>query len=343
MSHNTTSLRVLVLTAFLINSCATEPVSTVVLPITGSHMTPEWLEYNKQAEVRGMPQLVFAVTAKDLARTVPEQPKGIQDVFSAEDEQLVIFTTWTSIKGRPRYQLKVYDPRGVVFHEAASVYRFGTQRWGMWNTLYIKGWPAARLPGRWRAEIYMDDVLALKKEFFIGSTARQYETKPVKSDALAIGVHPYFVDADTSRRDNSTRLPSYIAQMLLVDFENYRIITPFQLRDAVPRPVLKYDQYAASIRQELNYPDSPLMRAAEKFKLDFLITGAVYDFAQFDYAKEASILLVDVRKKEAKEITATFTSDPARDRTGFQVRANFYRAIYDEIVRQGPDALKIKK
>ncbi len=290
-----------------------------------------------------MPQLVFAVTAKELARTVPEQPKGVQDVFSGEDEQLVVFTTWTSIKGRPRYQLKVYDPRGVVFHEAASVYRFGTERWSMWNTLYIKGWAAARLPGRWRAEIHMDDVLALKKEFFIGSTTRQYESKSSKPNAFTIGVHPYFVDADASRRDNSTLLPLFISQMLMVDFEGYRIVTPFQLRDAMARPVVKYDQYAVSIKQELNFPDSQLMRTAEKFNLDLLVTGVVYDFAQLDDEKKASFFLVDIKKKEVKEIKATFTSTAAYERTGFQVRANFYQAIYNQIVRQGPDVLKLGK
>ena len=342
MNHKLMSIASLTLTAVLTHSCATEPAPTVVRPTTGSHMTPEWAEYNRQAEVRTMPQLLFAVTAKELARTVPEQPKGVQDVFAAEDEQLVIFTNWANIKGRPRYQLKIYDPRGVVFQEAASVYSFGTERWNVWNTLYIKGWAAARLPGRWRAEIYMDDLLALKKEFFIGSTVRQYESRPVKPDGLTIGVHPFFIDSDTSRVVHSTLLPSYLSQMLIVDFENYRIVTPFHLRNAMARPVVKYDQFGASIREELRRPDSPLMRVAEKFRLDFLITGAVLDFWQYGAAAEASILLVDVKKKEAKEIKTNFTLDRAYERNGLQARANFYRAIYDQILKQGPDALKIK-
>jgi hypothetical protein len=84
------------------------------------------------------------------------------------------------------------------------------------------------------------------------------------------------------------------------------------------------------------------MKTAEKFKLDFLIAGAVFDFATFGEEKEASIYLIDVKKKDVKEIKATYKSSRAYDRTGFLVRANFYRAIYDQIVTRSPDVLEQK-
>lgn len=333
----------LVLAAGLSASCAVETASQVVLPITGSPMTSEWVEYNKQAEARGAPLLGYAVMAKEMIRTRPEEPRGIQDVFSLEDERAYIYTRWTSVKGRPRYHLKIYDSRGSVFHEAARAYQFGTEMWNAWDPLYIKGWPAARLPGRWRAEIYMDNLLALKKEFVIGSATQRYEPGPIKADALAIGVHPHFVDAETSLRDNSTLLPLYIAQMLMVDFDNYRVVTPFHLREVLARPVAKYDQYGNSIRQELKSSESTLVKAAEKFGLDFLIAGAVYDFATFGDEKEAAIYLIDTKKKDVKEIKASYKSVRGYDRTGLQVRANFYQEIYSQIINQGADALKIRK
>jgi hypothetical protein len=343
MDKRITMLGLLALASSLTAGCAVETGSKIILPLTGSPMTPEWVEYNKQAEQEGKPLLMYVVTAKELSRTRPEEPKDIQDTFSLEDERVYIYTRWTNIKGRPRYHLKIYDPRGSVFHEAARAYRFGTERWNLWDTLYIKGWAAARLPGKWRAEIYMDDSLAMRKEFVIGPETHRYEPRVIKADAPTIGVHPYFVDSETSHRDNSTLLPLYISQMLMFDFDKYRVVMPFLLREAMVRPVAKFDNYGSLIRQELKASDSQWSKVGEKYKLHFIIAGAVYDTAAFEQDKKAIIYLTNSKTKDIKEIKASYKSHRAHDRTDLQVRANFYQEIYDQIVKQGADWFKMNK
>ena len=78
----------------------------------------------------------------------------------------------------------------------------------------------------------------------------------------------------------------------------------------------------------------------KKHKVDFVIAGKVYDAGTYDEEKEAAIYLIDVATKNLKEISATYKSQRAYERTEFEVRANFYRAIYDRIAKPVADALK---
>lgn len=336
-------LAFLVLTSSLIISCAIETGPQVDLPLTGSPTTLEWTKYNTQAELKGVPLLMYAVTAKELARTKPEEPRRIQDTFSVEDERVYVYTRWTNIRGRPRYHIRIYDPRDSVFYEGESEYSFGTGLWNIWNVLRVKGWPASRLPGKWRAEILMNDSLALRKEFVIGSTVQRYEPRVVKEEAPTIGVHPYFVDAETSHRDNSTLLPLYISQMLMVEFDKYRVVTPFQLRREMVRPVAKFAEYGNLIMRELKSPTSQWNRVASKYKMDLLIAGAVYDSAQYEYEKKATIYLIDTKTKAIRQINANFKSMRAHERSGADVIANFYGEIYVQMAKQGAEVLRIDK
>lgn len=343
MDRRITVLGLLLLASGLGTGCAVETAPKVILPVTGSPITPEWAEYNKQAEIKGAPLLMYAVTAKELSQTTkPEEPRQIQDTFSLEDERLYVYTRWSNVHAKPRYEVKFYDPRGSLFLEWDRAYTFATGIWNVWTFLRIKGWPATRLPGKWRAEIFMDDSLALRNEFVIGSETHRYEQTVLRADAPTIGVHPYFIDAETSGRENSTLLPLYISQMLMVDFDKYRVVTPFQLRREIGRPVAKYAAYGSVIREELRSPYSQWISVAQKYKMDLLIAGAVHDPATLGEQKEATVYLISTRTREAKEIKAFYTSRRAFDRTGGEVIANFYQEIYNQIVKQGAEALKIR-
>ena len=199
----------------------------VVLPATGSSMTPEWKQYNEQAEAKGAPLLKYVVTAKEMTPTKEPEPKEIQDTFSLTDDRLYVYTSWVNVKDGSKYGIRMYDPRGVLFYESDRVYRFGTEKWSLWDALYIKGWPAARVPGKWRADIFMDGILAKTKEFVIGSESRRYEQTARKDDSPTIGVYPYFVDAvryGLTFSTNTPLLPLYISQMLTIDFEAGRVV-----------------------------------------------------------------------------------------------------------------------
>jgi hypothetical protein len=316
---------------------------SVVLPATGSPMTPEWKQYNDQAETKGAPLLKYVVTAKEMTQTKQREPAQLQDSFSPTDDQLYVYTSWINVRDRPRYGIKIYDPRGVQFYERESVYQFGSERWNLWDNLYVKGWPAARVPGKWRAEIIMNGILAKTKEFYIGADTRRYDQQTRKADGLAIGVYPFFADASVKGlifRINTPLLPLYLSQMLTIDFENRRVVMPFQLRKDLADPKIKYEDVKNFLMQELKSPDSEWNAMVKKHKVDFVITGKVYDATTYDEEKEATIYLIDVATRNLKEIKATYKSQRAYERTAFEVRANFYRAIYDQIAKPVADALK---
>ena len=316
----------------------------VVLPATGSAVTPEWKQYNAEADTKGAPLLKYVVTAKAMTQTKEREPAQIQDMFSLTDNELYVYTSWINVKDGSKYSIRIYDPRGVLFDDAERVYRFGTERWNLWDSLHVKGWAAARVPGKWRADVLMNGTLATTKEFYIGSDARRHEPSPSKESGRTIGVYPYFVDTEdrigTTVRDNSFRLPLYLAQMLTLDFEPQRVVMPFELRRTIVNPKTKYDGVRGFLNQELKAGESEWNAMVKKHNLDLVIAGRVYDRATYRDEKEATIYLVESRTMNIKEIKASYKSLQERERTGFDVQANFYRAIYDEIFKPIADLLK---
>jgi len=338
------SVHSLLLSGLIFTSgCAVETASKpqVVLPATGSSMTPEWKEYNRQAEAKDAPLLKYVVTAKGMTPTSPRHAKEIQDNFAAQDERLYVFSRWVNVHGRPIYKIRIYDPRGILFREHTSSYRHSTGKWILWSTLYIRGWAAARLPGKWKAEIYMNDTLAIKKEFVIGSESYRYDQKVRKGGSKRIGVYPYFVNADPSSTRHTVRFPLYISQMLTVDFDDSQVIMSWQLQKEVTRPTLKYKQVRDYFSQELNSPDSELNGLVKKFNLDLLIAGRVFDAGYYGEEKEATLYLINTKSKQIREIKSFFTSSRGWERTGLQVRANFYKDVYAELLKKGANEFRI--
>ena len=337
------SVLLLLLSGLVFSSgCAVETASKpqAVLPATGSSMTPEWKEYNRQAEAKDAPLLKYVVTAKSITPTSPRQPKEIQDNFAPQDERLYVFSKWVNVQGRPIYKIKIYDPRGILFRERTSAYRHGTGKWVLWNTLYIRGWAAARLPGKWKALIYMNDLLAKTKEFAIGSKSYRYDQKVGKGGSKRIGVYPYFVNADPSSTRHTTRFPLYISQMLTVDIDDSQVIMSWQLQKEVTRPILKYKQVRDYFSRELNSPDSELNGLIKKHNLDLLITGRVFDTGTYGEEKEATLYLINTNSKQIREIISSFTSHRGWERTGLQVRANLYKSVYNDILKEVVKELK---
>jgi hypothetical protein len=160
---------------------------------------PEKEENNQQAK----PVLKYVATAKQV---IDGKPKYIQDTFSLDDEHLYVYTKWINITGKPEYKINIIDPRGVKFLEWKKIYPYKSGRWRLWNILRIKGWAPERLPGKWVAKIYMNDILVTTKEFIIGSESHEYKQYAIKDNALAIGVLPFF-DSPLSNRKHSRRMP----------------------------------------------------------------------------------------------------------------------------------------
>ena len=105
----------------------------------------------------------------------------------------------------------------------------------------------------------MKCILAKTKDFYIGADNRRYDQQTRKADGLAIGVYPYFTDASVKGllfRTSTPLLPLYLSQMLTIDFENRRVVMPFQLRKGLGDPKVKYEDLKNFLVQEVKSPDS---------------------------------------------------------------------------------------
>jgi hypothetical protein len=298
---------------------------------TGTTMTPEWNAYNVQAENSGAPLLKYLVTATDIES---ERPQNIQDEFSLDDKQIYVYTKWIHVTGKPTYKIKIYSPMGVLFFEKSYAYRGGTGVWTIWDRLFVKDWAASKLPGIWRAEIFMDDKFVTEKKFIIGSQDTKYEQKTMNKNAITIGVLP-FVDHDHSNRTNGYNMSLYIAQMLTVDLES-NIIMPAQLLNDTIMPLIKYDDYKKYLVKEVNSEDSELNTLSNKYKLDILITGRSYDSNTVGNDITTEIYIVNFRTKQIDEIKDRYIYDMHDpDLSGHRVSSKLYKRFYDNVLKKG--------
>lgn len=325
---------------FSYTGCAARTSSKydVDIPSSGSPITPEWKEYNRQAAINGAPLLRYIVTSKEIVRTRPSKPNYIQNTFSPKNDRLFIFTKWTNVIGKPKYAIRIYDPRGIKLLERERVYPFSTKKWNTWDALYVKGWAAERLPGKWRAEIYMNDVFVTKKEFIIGSKTHHYNQKVEKENLLTIGVFP-FLDSDKTNRKHAGRMPLYIAQMLTIDFEDYRVIMPYQFWNYTLMPSAEYNDFKEFLAHEISLSESGWNEVISSHKLDFVITGKVYDPATTDEENEAIIYVIDTKNKNVRTIKTRFTPTQY-EWTHSKLLRTFYKNVYSKVLEEGISNLR---
>lgn len=212
------------------------PKSPSAAPPTGSPLTPEWIKYNEQAETKNLPRLTYLVTCKSV--TGPEkakEPKEITDNFSLKDSMACVYVRWSNVLGSPVCTLRIYDPRGVLFIEWERTFKGEKPAWNQWFRHWIKDAPASKLPGKWTAEIFMDGVLAARKEFVIGDTNVQYKQISYGKNVSAVSVFP-FVSEGAGGKMFDYEAPTLIAQMMSIDYPDYRVILPSEIDNEITVP-----------------------------------------------------------------------------------------------------------
>ncbi len=282
----------LVLQAVIILSCVTTTKSSKAI-ISGSEMTPEWIQYNKESDVNNAPKLVYLATCKKVSGPAGgKKAEGITDYFSLKDDKFYVFVRWKNVFDKHVNKLKVFDPRGVLFKEWDSTYSFSGSSWKLWSYIYIKNAPAARIPGKWTAEIYMDDKLAARKSFSIGDTNPTYKKIVYNNDAPAIAVAKFTYKGKAGDRF-AWRMPNYIARMLTVDYPKNKVILPSE--------VMKYlslsniDSLENSIH---NIVRSPLLRdLIDQHNVKLIILGSIYDDGYVGETKTFKTYIIDTEKQ----------------------------------------------
>lgn len=287
---------------FILSCSATKSISKH--PLTGSEMSTEWIEYNKQAAQTNSPKLVYLATCKKVGGpSGKKKAVDITDHFSLKDERFYVFCQWKNIFGKHVFKLKVFDPRGVLFKNWDCLYSYSDTTWKLWSYEFIENAPAARIPGKWTAEIYMDDKLAAKKTFTIGSSSSTHSKVVYTQNTPAIAVAKFIYKGDGGHRFG-TNLPDYIAQMLTIEYPNCRVILPSEVMK-----FLSLSQIESIENSTDNIINSPLLDdffGRKNIKL--LIIGSVYDDGLVGETKTFKVNIIDAKNRTVVCETKTLWS-----------------------------------
>jgi len=288
-------------------SCEATKTGTV-LPPTGIPQTSEWIAYNDQAETNNAPKLVYLVTCEKLAKSKPRKPLKITDHFSLTDKKAYIYTRWTNVFGPHVFKLKNYDPRGVLFGEWETSYTYAGPNWNVWASKRIKDAPSSRLPGEWTTEIYMDGILAARKKTVIGHTNVRYKKISLGKEVPAVGVIRFVPKGEKGKRFDY-ELPNFIARMMTIDYPNYRVIMPWEIRKEIEIPNdVKLENYINSLMNTHLFSDF-----VTDHNINLLIAGSAYDGGQYGERKRFEVYIIDVKSRViAKHFKTTWTSKKAR-------------------------------
>ncbi len=110
-----------------------------------------------------------------LARGVIEkdgigEPQGLTSTFSCEDKEVLAFLRFDNLAGPHQLSWNWYAPDGSLYFSsggytprtgARSFYRVVTA----WHALTIRGDKAARLPGQWHVDVFINGELIDRKSF----------------------------------------------------------------------------------------------------------------------------------------------------------------------------------
>ena len=312
-------------------SCATNKNPSTE-PLSGSEMTTEWINFNKQADINNTPKLVYLATCRKVI-----EPNGIaktDDItshFSLKDEKFYVFTRWSNVFDKHLFKLKVLDPRGVLFKEWDSLYSYNGPGWNLWSYIFIRNAPAARLPGKWTAEIYMDNRMAAKKEFYLGNNNTLYEKIAFDSKTPAIAVARFQYTGNGGKRF-SWRMPDYIARMLSIDYPECKVVLPSEvMRYCSLSNIDNLEGYIKNIAQ------SPLLDdLIERYNIELLILGSINDDAIVGETKIFKTYIIDTKNKAVLNKTTTYWSSLHTYKDNFsQLILYGSSLVYDKTIKEG--------
>lgn len=291
------------------------PKSPRAAPPTGSPLTPEWIKYNEQAEMKNLPRLSYLVTCKKV--TGPKkskEPEEITDTFSLKDKMACVYVRWSNVSGSPVCTLRIYDPRGVLFKEWERTFKRKRPVWNQWFRHWIKDAPASKLPGKWTAEILMDGVLAARKEFVIGDTNAQYKQISYDKNVPAVTVFPFIPEGDRGKMFDY-EAATLIAQLISIDYPDYRVILPSRIDNEITVPThVKINDF---VNDTIN--SKVLDELITKHNINLFIAGSARADSRTirgdRFTVEFDIFIIDGKSKAVvKQIHKTWS--PTRDYKG---------------------------
>lgn len=326
------SVTALILIAFFILSCVATKTATK-LPLTGSPQSPEWKEYNNQAKTKDGPQLTYLVTCKELVKiNSSRKPEKVTDLFSKNDKFFHVYRSWTNVQGKHISGIKIYDPRGMLYRESEITFSFKGPGWNIYSTLPIRKSAASRLPGKWKAEIFMDGELAAIKEFIIESADIELKQISWDKNTPSIGVIKFIPKGGAAKRFDY-EMPEFIERMLSVDYPNYRKVGVWEINKSINiPPTIELKNY---IPELLN--SDMFAELVNKHKIKLFIAGSAYDGGMYNEDKIFKIYIIDAKSKTiAKQLTIRWSSSHygVGADSSYEITINSCNKVYKTIIAE---------
>jgi hypothetical protein len=295
---------------------------------------PEIKTYNDSAVSRNLPKLTGYSIGKKITKN-EIRPKDIVDTFTTKDQQAVILTKWNNFAGTHTFKSLIYDPRGFLYDEGTITRSTSTTSSMYSEGIYIQNSPPQRLPGVWRSEMYMNDLLVIKKDIVIGSSTTTYPPLPDES-APSIAFFNFIPDGKSGKY-YYIKVPDYLGRMASIDFPHYRTLMPFTTSKEYTLPV---QMSKNEIEKKLNNlkSDEILKDFVKKHHAKILFFGRTYDDGDATswitvYAINANTMeLID---EELETTTSLFADGKLVSEVVHKAAANVYsnlkKKLYDDI------------
>jgi hypothetical protein len=159
--------------------------------------------------------------------------KGLTSEFNSKDEQIVAFLTFENMSGTHNLRWEWVEPNGKVYFATKNYpLRVNNGKYlpkvTAWHQISLKDEPAAKIPGKWSAKIFVDDELIDSKPFNVKAVAdslalpKNLFSKPYPKDwGLIIGVEEYdnLPNVEYARKD-AFAVRDYFTRILGVPEEN---------------------------------------------------------------------------------------------------------------------------
>ena len=109
------------------------------------------------------PRAVRVTFARDVKGVLPV---GEGEMFYRDDRKVILWVRWANVRGRHMTVTRWFNPEGELVYASPSPEPFESpaEWWTTWTTLPLgRGMPVK--PGRWRAEVQLDDQTLVTAQF----------------------------------------------------------------------------------------------------------------------------------------------------------------------------------
>jgi hypothetical protein len=95
-------------------------------------------------------------------------------IFYRDDPQVILWIRWANVRGEHRIRTRWFDADGRLVHASPRPEPFDSPAdvWTTWTTLPLRRGMVSRSPGRWRAEVQVDDHPVVVAHFAVRNTRR---------------------------------------------------------------------------------------------------------------------------------------------------------------------------